>query len=226
MTDAAFQTEYEFTLPRGYVDDDGTLHREGRMRLATAADEIQPLNDPRVQSNESFLTILLLGRTVTDLGDLETVDETVIQNLFVADLEYLQELYERINERGANAVPTACPDCGEEFEVDVQSGAPVTGADAPAAGQSSSSAPTGLDPTSTGGADLLDGVEAGATASAGEQPAATGGAGDDGAAGAAGAGAVDDGPTGDELTDDDTTGEVREATDGGDEEVGAGNSPE
>ena len=91
------QTEHEFTLPKGYVDDEGTLHKEGRMRLATAADEIKPLKDPRVQSNSSYLTIVLLSRVVTELGDLETVDPDVIEALFVTDLEYLQELYERIN---------------------------------------------------------------------------------------------------------------------------------
>jgi len=91
------QTEHEFTLPKGYVDDEGTLHKEGRMRLATAADEIKPLKDPRVQSNSSYLTIVLLSRVVTELGDLETVDPDVIESLFVTDLEYLQELYERIN---------------------------------------------------------------------------------------------------------------------------------
>ena len=97
MTDSALQTEHEFTLPQGYVDDEGTLHKEGRMRLATAADEIKPLKDPRVQSNSSYLTVVLLSRVVTELGDLETVDPEVIESLFVTDLEYLQGLYERIN---------------------------------------------------------------------------------------------------------------------------------
>ena len=97
MTDSALQTEHEFTLPQGYVDDDGTLHKEGRMRLATAADEIKPLKDPRVQSNSSYLTVVLLSRVVTELGDLETVDPEVIESLFVTDLEFLQGLYEQIN---------------------------------------------------------------------------------------------------------------------------------
>ncbi|OIB58814.1 hypothetical protein [Natrialba sp. SSL1] len=123
MTDQPLQTEFEFTLPRGYVDDDGTLHTEGRMRLATAADEIQPLQNPRVQSNSSYLTIVLLSRVVTELGTLETIDEDVIQNLFVTDLEYLQAMYERVNNRGRNATETACPDCGSVFDVDVETGA-------------------------------------------------------------------------------------------------------
>jgi hypothetical protein len=127
MTDQTLQTEFEFTLPKGYVDDDGTLHKQGRMRLATAADEIQPLQNPQVQSNSSYLTVVLLARTVTELGSLESVDETVVQNLFVSDLEYLQAMYERINNSGINAVDTVCPDCGEDFTVEVETGAHVTG---------------------------------------------------------------------------------------------------
>jgi len=120
MTGDTLQTEFEFTLPQGYADD-GTLHREGTMRLATAADEIKPLKDPRVQSNSSYLPVILLSRVVTGLGSLEEITPHVIENLFVSDLAYLQDLYERINERGADAVEAACPDCGEQFEVHVGS---------------------------------------------------------------------------------------------------------
>jgi hypothetical protein len=120
MTGEVLQTEFEFTLPKGYADDDGTLHQEGVMRLATAADEIKPLNDPRVQSNSSYLTVILLARVVTDLGTLDSVTPHVIENLYVSDLERLQDLYERINTRGSDVVETMCPECGEEFAVDVQ----------------------------------------------------------------------------------------------------------
>ena len=126
MTGDTLQTEFEFTLPQGYVDDDGTLHKEGRMRLATAADEIEPLQSPRVQSNSSYLTLVLLSRVVTELGDLEAIDVDVIENLFVSDLEYLQALYERINNQGRNVVETACPACGEVFEIDPESGTHLT----------------------------------------------------------------------------------------------------
>lgn len=120
MSGSPLQTEFEFTLPQGYADDEGTLHREGVMRLATAADEIQPLRDPRVRSNSSYLTIILLSRVVTRLGTLDDVTPHVIENLFVSDLAYLQDLYERVNERGANVVDAVCPECGEEFEVAVE----------------------------------------------------------------------------------------------------------
>lgn len=123
MTEANLQTEFEFTLPQGYVDGDGTLHREGKMRLANAADEIEPLQDPRVQSNSSYLTIILLSRVVTELGDLDSVNKAVVEDLFVKDLEYLQNLYARINNQGSNTVGTVCPDCGHEFDVDATTGA-------------------------------------------------------------------------------------------------------
>ena len=125
MSGHALQTEFEFTLPQGYAEDDGTLHREGVMRLATAADEILPLKDPRVRSNSSYLTVILLSRVLTKLGTLDDVTPHVVENLFVSDLAYLQDLYERVNERGVNAVPTACPECGEEFETEVETGASI-----------------------------------------------------------------------------------------------------
>jgi hypothetical protein len=92
-----FQTEIEFELPRGYVDSTGTLHRRGLMRLATAADEILPLRDPRVTQNEAYLTIIVLARVIVRLGSLSDIHTGVIEGLFAADLGYLQRLYERFN---------------------------------------------------------------------------------------------------------------------------------
>ena len=92
-----FQTEYEFTLPLGFLDDDGTLHRDGVMRLATAADEIVPLKDARVQRNPAYLTVILLSRVVTRLGSLELVTPKTIEGLFAADLAFLQDAYNEIN---------------------------------------------------------------------------------------------------------------------------------
>jgi len=94
---APFSTEVEFTLPKGYLDQTGILHTRGVMRLATAADEILPLRDPRVQQNEAYLAIIVLARVITRLGDLPCVDTRVIEGLFASDLNYLQRLYERIN---------------------------------------------------------------------------------------------------------------------------------
>ena len=111
-----FQTEYDFTLPMGYLDDEGTLHRDGVMRLATAADEILPLKDPRVQRNPAYLTVILLSRVVTRLGSLELVTPKTIEGLFAADLAYLQDTYNSIN-GGGDEVPVVCPACDHAFEV-------------------------------------------------------------------------------------------------------------
>lgn len=115
----AFQTEYDFILPRGYLDQNGVLHREGTMRLANAADEILPLRDSRVQQNPGYLTIILLARVVTRLGSLSGVDTHVIENLFTMDLAYLQDLYQRINAMEAPVYKAVCPHCNEEIEVPV-----------------------------------------------------------------------------------------------------------
>lgn len=110
------QTEFEFTLPRGYVDRGGTLHRKGRMRLATALDEIAPLRDPRVRQNPAYHTIILLTRVITQLGTLQALDTGVIEGFFTADLAFLQELYRQKNEldREPDGV-IRCPGCGERF---------------------------------------------------------------------------------------------------------------
>lgn len=114
-----FQTEYEFTLPFGYADGEGNLHREGVMRLATAADEILPLKDPRVQSNEAYLTVILLSRVITRLGSVAQVTPKVVEGLYAADLAYLQEFYNRINRSGKANVEAACPKCAHEFTVEL-----------------------------------------------------------------------------------------------------------
>ena len=109
------QTEFEFTLPRGYVDRDGNLHRQGVMRLATAADEIAPQRDPRVTANQAYLAVILLARVITKLGSLPDVNTGIIEKLFSADFAYLQDFYRRINEDGTATVPATCPACGHKF---------------------------------------------------------------------------------------------------------------
>jgi len=114
-----FQTEYSFTLPMGYVDSEGTLHREGIMRLATGADEIVPLKDPRVQANPAYLLIILLSRVVIRLGSLSMINPNVIEGLFAADLAYLQELYNRLNSNGARSLTVICPHCQQKFALEI-----------------------------------------------------------------------------------------------------------
>jgi hypothetical protein len=112
------QTEFPFTLPCGYLDTDGALHREGLMRMATAYDEIAPLKDPRVQSNAGYLVIILLSRVISRLGALEQLNPKVVESLFAADLAYLQDFYQRINGNGHSRLLVACPHCQGEFEVE------------------------------------------------------------------------------------------------------------
>jgi hypothetical protein len=117
------QTEYSFVLPRGYVDGDGVVHREGTMRLATARDEIYPQSDYRVRDNAAYLTVLLLTRTVTRLGAVSEVDAYVVESLFASDLAFLQDLYRRINQDGHTHASVTCPSCRHEFTVDITGGA-------------------------------------------------------------------------------------------------------
>jgi hypothetical protein len=113
------QTEFAFTLPVGYIDAQGVEHREGAMRMATAMDEIVPLRDMRVRANQAYLAIILLARVITRLGTLPQVNTGVVENLFAADLAYLQALYRRINEEGKTLIGVTCPSCNAEHQIDL-----------------------------------------------------------------------------------------------------------
>jgi len=126
----AFKTEYKFTLPRGFVDAEGKVHKEGTMRLATARDEILPLQDYRVQANRAYLVIILLSRVVTKIGEVSHITVDVIENLFSTDLAFLQEFYRKINEEGgAPKHHVACPKCGHEMDIDMVTGALINAED-------------------------------------------------------------------------------------------------
>lgn len=116
---AVFQTEFEFTLPCGFVDDEGTLHRDGVMRRATAADEILPLRDPRVVKNPAYLAVILLSRVVTRLGGLPTINPKVIESLYATDMAFLQDLYNRSNRFDDHSQAVVCPECKHEFRAEV-----------------------------------------------------------------------------------------------------------
>ena len=113
------KSEYAFTLPRGFVDASGQVHRDGTMRLATARDEIEPLRQVEVRQNEAYLSVLLLARTVTRIGELTQITPVMVESLFAADFDHLQRLYERINTNGEAVGVVACPACANEFEVDL-----------------------------------------------------------------------------------------------------------
>ena len=113
-----FQTEFDFTLPCGYLDGDGLLHRTGMMRRATAADEVLPLNDPRVAKNPAYLVVILLARVVTRLDGVAEVTPKVIEAMFATDLAYLQTLYNSVNGHADGQVGVTCPQCQHHFEVE------------------------------------------------------------------------------------------------------------
>ena len=115
------QTEFEFNLPRGYIDKDGNLHRDGVMRLANAKDEILPLQDPRVQRNQAYLIVILLSRVITKLGEVQEINPGIIENIFASDLSYLQHFYNEINGNGKAVQKVVCPECEKNFEVELSS---------------------------------------------------------------------------------------------------------
>lgn len=113
-----FRTEFEFTLPCGFLDEEGVLHRDGMMRRATAADEILPLRDPRVAKNPAYLTVILLSRVVESLGRVDPINPGVVERLYATDLAFLQRLYNEINSLDEDAPAVMCPECSHTFAPD------------------------------------------------------------------------------------------------------------
>jgi hypothetical protein len=122
VDDGAMRTEFAFELPRGYVGSDGTVHRRGVMRLATARDELLPLYDARVQENAAYTTVVLLGRVITSLGSLGSIDSSVIENMFASDVAFLQDFYRRVNAEGHTRIAVTCPECSHRFTADLAGG--------------------------------------------------------------------------------------------------------
>jgi hypothetical protein len=116
------RTEFDFELPRGYVDRDGVVHRHGTMRLATARDELLPLYDERVQENPAFTTVVLLGRVITRLGTVGVMNAQVVENMFASDVAFLQDFYRRINAEGHTRAAVTCPNCSHRFTIDLAGG--------------------------------------------------------------------------------------------------------
>jgi hypothetical protein len=114
------QTEIEFTLPKGFLDDQGTLHRSGVMRLATAADEILPLKEASIQKNPAYLTVILLARVIVRLGEVSLITPATIERMFAADVSYLQDLYNDLNDPSPDARRVTCPNCETDFDVERQ----------------------------------------------------------------------------------------------------------
>ena len=109
------QTIYPFRLPKGYIDGEGNLHREGRMRLATAGDELSALRDPKVKADESYLNTVILSKVIVELGTLTQITPETIEGMFIADMEFLQNMYDTINRAENPQIQVTCPCCGKQF---------------------------------------------------------------------------------------------------------------
>ncbi|MBV7668403.1 hypothetical protein STHAL_02640 [Streptomyces halstedii] len=116
------RTDFEFELPRGYVDDEGTVHRRGTMRLATARDELRPQIDLRVKENPAYLSVVLLSQVITQLGTVTDVHAGVVERMYATDVAFLQDFYRRINSEGHTHAAVTCPLCHGSFEVDLSGG--------------------------------------------------------------------------------------------------------
>ncbi|MCG7527273.1 hypothetical protein MHW47_22870 [Streptomyces sp. OfavH-34-F] len=111
--------EFDFELPRGYVDDEGRVHRTGTMRLATARDELRPQIDLRVKENPAYLSVVLLSQVITRLGTITDVHAGVVERMYATDVAFLQDFYRRINSEGHTHAAVTCPLCHGSFEVDL-----------------------------------------------------------------------------------------------------------
>jgi len=145
---AGLRTEFDFTLPKGYVGNDGTLHRQGTMRLATARDEIEPLRDRTIDGpDDPYLTILVLARVITSLGTLTEVGIDEVEGLFAADLAFLQDLYGIINfgdQADVEALQASVLPIDEVDDLDIADDVEID-ADIDVDGDGSESAPTRTD---------------------------------------------------------------------------------
>jgi hypothetical protein len=116
---AGLRTEFEFELPRGYVDSTGAVHRHGRMRLATARDELRPQIDLRVKENPAYLSVVLLSQVITALGTVTDVHTGLVEQMYATDIAFLQDFYRRINSEGHTRAEVNCPSCDVAFEIDL-----------------------------------------------------------------------------------------------------------
>ncbi|MDX2922210.1 MULTISPECIES: hypothetical protein [Streptomyces] len=118
----SLRTEFGFELPRGYVDDEGQVHRQGTMRLATARDELRPQIDLRVKENPAYLSVVLLSQVITRLGPITDVHTGIVERMYATDVAFLQDFYRRINSEGHTHAAVTCPLCQGSFEVDLSGG--------------------------------------------------------------------------------------------------------
>ncbi|MFJ8825938.1 hypothetical protein ACIREE_29740 [Streptomyces sp. NPDC102467] len=120
--DHGLRTEFDFELPRGYVDEAGTVHRHGAMRLATARDELRPQIDLRVKENPAYLSVVLLSQVITRIGTITDVHAGIVERMYATDVAFLQDFYRRVNSEGHTRAAVTCPHCEGGFEVDLSGG--------------------------------------------------------------------------------------------------------
>ena len=113
-------TEFNFTLPRGLIDNLDRVNRQGVMRLATAKDEIMVQQEPKVRENPAYGVLIMLSRVITRLGSLTYVSPDLLENLPILDISYLREYYNRINHQGDAQIPAECPHCNASFAVHLE----------------------------------------------------------------------------------------------------------
>lgn len=119
MSNGMLQTEFKFVLPKGLIDAQGMVHRQGVMRLATAKDEIYVQGDRRSQDNQIYRSLIMLSRVITQLGELPSATPEILEELFTKDIAYLREFYNRINQQGDISIPVQCPQCNRDFTVEL-----------------------------------------------------------------------------------------------------------
>jgi hypothetical protein len=113
-------TEFDFTLPRGLIDSQNRVHRHGKMRLATAKDEILVQKERKVQETPAYGALVMLSLVITRLGSFNTVSPDVLEGLLLHDIAYLREFYNRINQQGNTHIPAQCPHCNTQFSVELE----------------------------------------------------------------------------------------------------------
>lgn len=107
-----------FSLPKGYRDKKGVVHRDGTMRLPTGFD--REVLTPIAKKNVAQASTLMLTR-LCKFDDEVYVTDDVMRDLVTRDREYLQKLLQD-NLFGVNLeVGVTCAECGEEFKGNLNS---------------------------------------------------------------------------------------------------------
>lgn len=111
--------EVEFVLPIGFEDQKGMLRRTGKMRLATAGDELAIQDHDQNRFNQRYRDLLLLSQVIVRLGEYDQVTPEILEDLYEADFLYLQLLYKDLNGEIEKRAHVQCPACGNEDKISI-----------------------------------------------------------------------------------------------------------